>query len=188
MIKVAITGGIGSGKSFVCSKLEAQGIRVYDCDAAAKHLINTSEPLKSALKALVGESVYDANGHVQKHILAEFLLANEHNKQAVNNVIHPAVAQDFEQSGLNWLESAILFESNFNLRTHIDKVICVSAPLETRVNRVISRDNISQEQAQQWINGQMKQEEILALSDFEIINDGKQDIDKQIKIIIKKIH
>ena len=96
---VAITGGIGSGKSFVCQLLNRRGIEVYDCDAAAKRLMRTSEPLRRGLRQLVGPAVY-RGCILQKRVLAEFLLASEENKQAVNEVVHPAVAADFMASGL----------------------------------------------------------------------------------------
>lgn len=115
-MKIAITGGIGSGKSFVCRELAKRGIEVYDCDAAAKRLMRSDEQLQAALKLLVGDEVY-ADGVLQKPVLAQFLLASETNKLAVNDVVHPAVARDFEQSGKNWLESAILFDSGFVHRT-----------------------------------------------------------------------
>ena len=91
-MKIAITGGIGSGKSYVCRILEKQGIKVYDCDAEAKRLMRYDADLQESLKQLVGEEVYSAEGILQKPVLAQFLLASEANKQAVNDVVHPAVA------------------------------------------------------------------------------------------------
>lgn len=87
MMKIAITGGIGSGKSYVCRILEKQGIRVYDCDAEAKRLMRTDARLQAGLKKLVGEQVYSAEGVLQKPVLAQFLLTGEANKQAVNDVV-----------------------------------------------------------------------------------------------------
>lgn len=107
-MKIAITGGIGSGKSYVCRILEKHGIRVYDCDAGAKRLMRQDADLQAGLKKLVGEEVYSADGILQKPVLAQFILTGEANKQAVNDVVHPAVARDFEQSDCEWMESAIL--------------------------------------------------------------------------------
>ena len=95
---VALTGGIGSGKSYVCQLLKAHGIDVYDCDAHAKQLIRTSDTLQRELSMLVGEDVY-RDGVLQKAVLAQYLLHSDEHMQAVNNIIHPAVAYDFEQSG-----------------------------------------------------------------------------------------
>ena len=186
-IKIAITGGIGSGKSYVCRLLEEHGISVYDCDSAAKRLMNESEPLRNALKSLVGEDAYDQTGRLNKAAVAQFLLKDEANKQAVNAVVHPAVAEDFANSQKQWLESAILFESGFYERVRFDYIICVAAPLEVRIDRICRRDSISREQALQWIDGQMKQEEKTARSNFVIVNDGKEDLERQIKDILNKL-
>lgn len=180
MMKIAITGGIGSGKSYVCRILEKQGVRVYDCDAEAKRLMRTDAELQAGLKKLVGEEVYSADGILQKPVLAQFILTSEANKQAVNDVVHPAVARDFEQSDCEWMESAILFDSGFDRRTHFDKVVCVSAPVGVRLQRIMQRDHISQEKAQQWIDAVMPQEELIARSDYEIVNDGERDVEAQV--------
>lgn len=179
-MKIAITGGIGSGKSYVCRILEKHGIRVYDCDAGAKRLMRQGADLQAGLKKLVGEEVYSADGILQKPVLAQFILTGEANKQAVNDVVHPAVARDFEQSDCEWMESAILFDSGFNHRTHFDKVVCVSAPVAVRLQRIMQRDHISQEKAQQWIDAVMPQEELIARSDYEIVNDGVRDVEAQV--------
>ena len=179
-MKIAITGGIGSGKSYVCRILEKHGIRVYDCDARAKRLMRQDADLQAGLKKLVGEEVYSADGILQKPVLAQFILTGEANKQAVNDVVHPAVARDFEQSDCEWMESAILFDSGFNRRTHFDKVVCVSAPVAVRLQRIMQRDHISQEKAQQWIDAVMPQEELIARSDYEIVNDGVSDVEAQV--------
>ena len=179
-MKIAITGGIGSGKSYVCRILEKHGVKVYDCDAGAKRLMRQDADLQADLKKLVGEEVYSAEGILQKPVLAQFILASEANKQAVNDVVHPAVARDFEKSDCNWLESAILFDSGFDRRTHFDFVVCVTAPIPVRIERIMQRDHISQQKAQQWIDAVMPQEELAARSDFEIVNDGVKDVEEQV--------
>lgn len=176
---IAITGGIGSGKSYVCQLLERRGIRVYDCDEAAKRLMRTSEELQRQLTSLVGDSLY-INKVLQKRVLASFLLASEHNKQAVNGLVHPAVARDFLLSPCEWLESAILFESGFYKRVHFDFVVCVTAPEEVRMKRIVERDGIPERQALEWIRCQMPQEEMARQSDFVIVNDGSADLEKQL--------
>lgn len=183
----AITGGIGSGKSYVCRILESRGISVYDCDAAAKRLMLTSEKLQQELRQLVGQDVYTSDGQLQKSVLADFLLASEANKLALNDVIHPAVAEDFLSSGMTWLESAILFESGFDSRVSFDRVVCVSAPRDVRIQRIMRRDNISAAKAAEWIDTQMAQEEVERRSHFVIVNDGKSDIEQQIDNMLSKI-
>ncbi len=185
-MKIAITGGIGSGKSFVCRELQRRGIDVYDCDAAAKRLMRSDVGLQQRLRRLVGEDVYSADGTLQKPVLARFLLASEANKLAINDVVHPAVARDFEQSSFDWLESAILFESGFIHRTHFDKVVCVTAPEQVRVERVMARDHIDRSKALAWIHAQMPQQDIVSRSDYEIVNDGPSDVAEQVERLLQQ--
>ena len=185
-MKIAITGGIGSGKSFVCRELQRRGIDVYDCDAAAKRLMHSDVELQQRLRRLVGEDVYSADGTLQKPVLARFLLASEANKLAVNDVVHPVVARDFEQSSFDWLESAILFESGFIHRTHFDKVVCVTAPELVRVERVMARDHIDRSKALAWIHAQMPQQDIVSRSDYEIVNDGPSDVAEQVERLLQQ--
>lgn len=186
-VYVAITGGIGSGKSYVCHLLQKHGIEVYDCDAAAKQLLHSDATLRQELLNLVGDEVY-RGADLQKKVLAKFILASDANKQAVNEVVHPAVANDFIKSGCDWLESAILFESGFHKRVDFDCVVCVSAPLEDRIARIMQRDSLSRDDSQEWIRRQMPQEEIIRLSDFTIVNDGRKNLEEQIEQIIHKIY
>lgn len=184
-MKVAITGGIGSGKSYVCKLLEQRGINVYDCDAAAKRLMRTSPKLKTELISIVGKEAYTAEGNLNKAAIAQFLLQSESNAEAIDNIVHPAVADDFLSSGYEWMECAILYESGFN--RFVDKVIVVTAPLDTRISRITSRDKISKEKASNWIERQWSQDEIVRRADFVIVNDGIQSLDKQIDAVIKEI-
>lgn len=187
MMKIALTGGIGTGKSYISHLLQTErGITVYDCDDAAKRLMRSSAALQEALSQLVGSQLF-AQGKMQKAVLATFIMQSREHKEAVNNIVHPAVAADFEQSGLSWLESAIFFDSFFYRRTHIDKVVCVTAPLPTRLNRIMQRDHISRQKAQQWIDLQLPQDEIAGKSDFVICNDGSQPLLPQIDNILNKI-
>ena len=173
-MKTGITGGIGSGKSYVCKLLAQRGIEVYDCDAAAKRLIRTSPRLRQQLKALIGS--------LDKAAISRFLLASEENQQAVNAIVHPAVFQDFEESGMLWMESAILFESGAGKL--VDRVVVVTAPEEIRIERVMQRDGITREKALQWIARQWPQEQVKARADFEIINDGQADLNSQIERLL----
>lgn len=186
--RIAITGGIGSGKSYVCRILAERGIEVYDCDHAAKVLMNSSAALRQQLTQLIGDNAYLPDGRLNKAVVAQFLLKSEANKTAINDVVHPAVAADFENSGKQWLESAILFESGFDKRIAFTHVICVTAPLDVRIDRICSRDSISRQEAQQWIDKQMSQEEKAARSNFVIDNDGKKDLRIQIDNILNKLN
>ena len=176
-MKIGITGGIGSGKSYVCKRLAKHGIEVYDCDAAAKRLIRTSPDLQQQIVRLVGS--------LDKAAMSRFLLASESNQQAMNAIVHPAVFRDFEQSGMQWMESAILFESGAD--TLVNKVVVVTAPQEVRIQRVIERDGITREKALQWMARQWSQADVMARADYIIVNDGVTDIDEQIESLLEKI-
>lgn len=183
-MKVGIAGGIGSGKSYVCERLKLRGIEVYDCDRAAKRLIRTSPDIREQLTDLIGPRAYDDEGQLNKAVVAQFLLASERNTQAVNRIVHPAVFRDFEESGMRWMESAIMFESGINRL--VDKVIVVIAPKEIRIQRVMKRDNISREKVLEWMGKQLSQREIIQKADYIVINDGQMDIDKQLNKIIEQ--
>ena len=183
-MKTAITGGIGSGKSYVCARLAERGIAVYDCDSAAKRLMRTSERLRQELTALIGPGTYDGQ-RLDKAKVAAFLLASEANAKAIDAIVHPAVAADFEQSGAEWMECAILFESGFDRL--VDKTIAVVAPREVRISRVMERDGISEAKAAEWMARQMAKEEVERRADFTIVNDGRLDVDRQIESIINKL-
>ena len=200
-MKIGITGGIGSGKSYVCQRLAARGIKVYDCDSAAKRLMRTSTEIREQLTALIGPQTYlevrgkkgevrKEKGEVREYTLnkkkvAEFLLVSEDNAHAIDAIVHPAVFRDFEESGLQWMESAILYESGaFRL---VDKTIVVTAPEEVRIQRVMQRDGISREKVLEWMHRQLPQDEVVRRADFEIVNDGVADLDKQIEEILNKI-
>ena len=183
---IAITGGIGSGKSFVCDILRRRGFGVYDCDAAAKRLMATDKDLQRELSQLVGNGVY-SNGVLQKSVLAQFILESEDNKQAVNHIVQPAVAADYLSSGCQWLESAILFDANFDQRVTFDIIIGVVAPDEVRTERIMTRDGISREQALQWIGCQMPQETVARLCDYIITNGTGDDVEAQVEDICMKL-
>lgn len=176
-MKIGITGGIGSGKSYVCKQLAKHGIEVYDCDAAAKRLIRTSPDLQQQIVRLVGS--------LDKAAMSRFLLASESNQQAMNAIVHPAVFRDFEQSGMQWMESAILFESGAD--TLVNKTVAVTAPQEVRIQRIIERDGITREKALQWMARQWSQADVMARADYIIVNDGVTDIDEQIESLLEKI-
>ena len=182
MTRIAITGGIGSGKSFVCRLLERRGIKIYDCDSAAKRIMITSPEVIKALTALIGSSAY-VDGKINKPVLAEYLLASADNANRINSIVHPAVAADFMSSDYNWMECAILFTSGFD--SYADRVICVTAPRNLRIDRIMRRDSITKQKAEEWIDCQMSQDDVVRRSDFEIVNDGIQALEPQIDRILR---
>lgn len=188
-MKIGITGGIGSGKSYVCQRLQQRGFEVYDCDRAAKRLIRTSPEIRSRLISLIGPNTYEkveGEYRLNKAAVAQFLLASEENAQAIDAIVHPAVFRDFEESGLEWMESAILFESGINRL--VDYAIVVTAPEEVRIRRVMERDHISREKVLEWMGRQLPQEEVVRRADFRLVNDGEADIDQQLDNIIEQLN
>lgn len=184
-MKTGITGGIGSGKSYVCRLLARRGIEVYDCDAAAKRLMRTSQQLRQQLTELIGPQAYtSADGQtLNKAAVAQFLLASEENAHSIDAIVHPAVFTDFLQSGCQWVESAILYESG--LDRLLDKVVVVTAPDDVRISRIVQRDGITPEKARQWIGRQWPQALVRQKADFEIVNDGLAPLDAQIDDLLR---
>lgn len=192
-VKLGITGGIGSGKSFFSAKLQLRGIPVFDSDSEAKRLMLSDKHIVSSITDLLGEGVY-VDGRINKQLLASFIFASSENALKVNNIVHPCVKTAF----LKWadekfsqgyktvaIESAILFESGFN--SIVDKVVTVSAPLEVRIARVMQRDNCNREKVIERINSQMDDEKKRLMSDFVIENDGIVSIDMQIDNLISEL-
>ena len=187
-MKIGITGGIGSGKSYVCRLLEQRGYAVYDCDSAAKRLIRSSPFIRRRLTALIGpETYFKESGEyiLNKKAVAEFLLKSEDNARAIDRIVHPAVFHDFIESGMEWMESAIIYESG--IHRLVDRVIVVTAPQELRIQRVMARDKISREKVLEWMGRQWPQEDIRQRADFEIVNDGLADLNQQLDEILKEI-
>jgi dephospho-CoA kinase len=158
-IKIAITGGIGSGKSYVARQMTALlGIPVYDSDSNAKRLNEESEEIRNRLVSMVGVDVYDADGHLDKARLASFLFANTENARKINALIHPIVKADF----LRWaerqnvpvvaIETALLAESGID--DVVDRVVRVDAPLEVRIARAMQRDGVTREKVLERISCQ----------------------------------
>ena len=193
-MKIGITGGIGSGKSYVCRLLQKRGYEVYDCDNAAKRLIRTSPEIRRDLTDLIGSDTYFEEGGgrkdkkyiLNKKAVAEFLLASEENAHAIDRIVHPAVFRDFMESGKEWMESAIIYESG--IYRLVDRVIVVTAPEELRIQRVMARDEISREKVLEWMSRQLPQDIVRERADYEIINDGEADLDRQLDSLLEIIN
>ena len=176
-MRICLTGGIGAGKSYVCRILRERGVEIYDTDNAAKRLIAESPQIRQRLKDLIGG--------IEKQTIAAFLLKSEENKLAINSIVHPAVIEDFLKSGYEWMECAIIYEAH--LEQYVDKIIAVTAPREVRIERIMARDGITREKAEQWIDAQYPQEKVAERADFVIDNDGKKDIKQQIEEIWQRL-
>ena len=184
MIRIGITGGIGSGKTYVSRMLEDLGVPVYDSDSRAKQLTVTESAIREGLVALLGEQVY-LGENLNKELLASYLFASQEHAARVNAVVHPVVFRDFDswceqmETEIVGLESAILFESGFH--SHTDFVCVVSAPLELRICRAMKRDKCSRTSIEARIRTQIDEFERVKRADYVIVNDGIQPLIPQLE-------
>lgn len=185
MLKVGITGGIGSGKTTVCKIFEALGIPVYYADERAKRLMVENADLAAGIRQLLGSDAYFEDGSLNRRYIAQQVFSDPDKLAKLNRLVHPAVGRDGEQwhaaqKGVPYTlkEAAILFESNSHLL--LDKVITVSAPVEMRIARVIARDKVDRAAVEARIREQMPEEERIRRADFVIYNDGTQSLVQQV--------
>ncbi len=176
MTRVGITGGIGSGKSLVCKVLSMFGIPVYHADAEARKLMETDPLLRGELIRLCGAEIY-TSGRLNRPLMSRLIFSNSDLLQAVNSVVHPAVAHDFDawsarQSGYPYLvqESALLFESGAWER--FDVVVLVTAPEAVRTARVLNRPGMTVEKIRAIVKNQLAEEEKIVRSHVVFHNDG----------------
>lgn len=187
---IGLTGGIGSGKTTIANYLASLAIPVYIADDAGKKVMQQQEIIE-AIQEKFGFDVVEKN-QLNRAKLAEIVFNNPDQLKALNAIVHPAVKKDFKK----WVdehadapfvvyESAILFESGSY--TNFDVILTVTTPLETRISRVLQRDNSNREQVMSRINAQWTDEQRIAKSDFVIenidINLAKEKIDKFLKIL-----
>jgi dephospho-CoA kinase len=185
MLKVGLTGGIGSGKSIVCKVFSILGIPVYQADIAAKRLYNTDEELRGELKSLFGEQLY-ASGTLDRQQLASIIFSNKEDLKKINNLVHPAVKRDFieyvsrlsETTPYVMHEAAILFEAK--IENMFDVIINVRAPENLKIERVMARENTSKSSVKQRILYQLPDNFKIELSDYNILNDDKTPVLPQI--------
>ena len=177
MKRVAITGGIGSGKSTVCRALsEISGAPIYDSDRRAKEIMATHPEVRQDLMEFFGEEVFEG-GVLNRPLIASQVFGNEEKLQRLNAIVHPRVVADFElwaesQRGeYVILESALLFTSP--LVGHYDLAVVVDAPIELRIARCVTRDGATAEQIRRRIESQMPAEEMRARADLVVEADGR---------------
>jgi dephospho-CoA kinase len=191
MLKVGITGGIGSGKTMVCRIFEVLGIPIYYADFHAKRLMETDPGIKQELAKLFGPSVV-IQGKINKENLARIIFNNSDALRSVNSLVHPSVRKDF----IGWAnkmsehfyiieEAAILFESGaYKL---LDFNITVSAPEEMRIKRVMERDHTTREAVLSRISKQMTEQERNSIADAVIFNDESEFLIPQVITLHNKL-
>lgn len=183
MIKIGVTGGIGTGKSIVCKLLQTMGYPVFDTDLEAKLLMNGNQQLRLELIDCFGSEVY-LDGALNRAYLASIIFSNPVALQSVNSIVHPYVRRGFaewvamQQVEIIFLESAILFESGLN--GLLDYVWSVSAPLDLRVERVMARDQMARALILNRISAQMSQDKKDELADLVIFNDATHPLIPQV--------
>ena len=186
MLKIGLTGGIGSGKSTVARIFETLGIPVYYADDAGKRLMNENEALKTAIQKHFGEATY-TNGKLNRQLLSSLVFNDPEKLKLLNSLVHPATIKDAEE----WMqqqsspyaikEAALIFESGS--QAQLDKVIGVYAPVAVRIHRVMQRDNASREAVISRMNRQINEEIKMRLCDYVVKNDEQQLLIPQVLIL-----
>jgi dephospho-CoA kinase len=188
---VGLTGGIGSGKTFISEIFRLMGIPIYNSDIQAKRLMAENLDVINDIKNLLGIDAYDSAGNLDRKYIAEIIFNNPEKLEKLNAIVHPSVRKDFEeyakmQSELNppyIINEAALFVENGSYKD-FDKLICVVAPEALRIKRVMNRDQTDVEGVKERIRAQSTDEAKIAVSDFVIYNDAYDNLFEQ----IMKIH
>lgn len=190
MIKLGLTGGIGSGKSTVARIFESFGVPVYFADERAKSIMNQNDAIKKAIIEEFGKESY-AQGKLNRKYISSIVFGNIESLKKLNHIVHPAVAVDFK----NWCscqsasiiikEAAVLIESG-GMET-VDKVIVVKAHVKTRIKRVMERDGVNEDHVIARLNHQMTDSQRLKYADYLIDNGGKQMLIPQVRLILQDL-
>jgi dephospho-CoA kinase len=191
-LKIGITGGIGSGKTTVCRIFETLGIPIYYADDRAKALMTEDADLVKAVKNLFGDTAYLSDGTLNRALISEIAFSNPLKLNELNALVHPAVRLDGErwhnaQIGVPYTlkEAALHFESGgYKL---MDKMICVVAPKDLRIERVLLRGGLTRADIEARMSKQLPDEEKINKSDFVIYNDGQQGLIQQVMAIHKRL-
>lgn len=189
MIKVGITGGIGSGKSYVCRIIESMGYPVYYSDLESKVIMDNDPEIRLKLISLLGTEAY-INNRLNRKFLADQLFKSDEIRKKVNAIVHPKVRAYFDDwctsqyCDIVFNEAAILFETQSYKQ--FNKTILVSAPEIVKIERIIMRDQLSLEEIKQRMSKQWTDEQKTPLADFVINNDGSPLL-SQIEDIIQEI-
>ncbi len=190
-IKLAVTGGIGSGKSVVCHLLQVLGVPVYDCDARAKELMLSDDYLRRGLERMFGSECFTDEGKLNRKWLAERIFMDKDALRRMNELVHPCVKRDFQEwaerqnTEIVAVESAILYESG--LFEVVDKVMLVWADTETCINRINKRNGMTRTQILNRMANQMSVDELLVLADYSILNDGDTPVLPELMDILNEL-
>lgn len=191
MYQVGITGNIGSGKSTVCKIFEGLKIPVYYADERAKWLMVNNPKLKDDIINLLGQKAYLPDGTLNKPFVSSRIFNNDELLDALNALVHPAVFKDADawhqrQNAPFTLEESALIIESFRFED-VDFVILVTAPLEVRIDRVMNRDGKTRKDVLAIESNQFDEELKVDIVDFVIVNDGVQDLRRQVIAIYNKL-
>ena len=194
MIIIGVTGGMGSGKSAVCNILENLGVKIIEADKVAKRLYSTEPELKDKIVESFGSNVLDEWGEVSFKQLAEKAFKDDNSVALLNRITHPFIRDAIRDKIIDHsmtndiiaVDAALLFEGELLYTT--DYIITVSAPIEVRLNRILTVGRFSREEALKRISYQLTDEEKTEKADFTIQNDGTLDeLQKKVETIFKDI-
>ena len=197
---IGLTGGIGSGKSTIAKVFENLGVPIFDADASAKHIMNTSSAIKEKLIETFGPEVYTLqNNHqgevesssLNRSFLSKIVFADPAKLELLNAIVHPITIK----AAMDWAaaqtapyvikEAALFFESGSSLGTY--KIIGVSAPKAVRIHRVMKRDNCTKEEVEKRMANQIEESLKMKLCDWVIINDDQQLVLPQVVALHQQI-
>ncbi len=185
MLKIGITGGIGSGKTTVCKVFELLGVPVFYADDVAKSIMHTDPILKSGILEAFGQNSYTQSGELNRSYISSIVFNDKHELEKLNSLVHPAVFRAFDtwvlsQKEASYVikEAALLYESD--AYKMCDQTILVISPIETRISRVKARDGINAEDIQLRMNRQFSDEQKMKFADHILNNDERQLLIPQI--------
>lgn len=190
MIRVGLTGGIGSGKSTVASFFRELGAPVYDSDRRAKELMNVDTDLREAITTLLGAKAYK-DGSLNRQWIAGRVFSDPELLSSLNALVHPAVREDFnlwsaaQKAPYVLQEAAILMENRGN--KHLDRTILVTAPESVRIARVVERDDVQAADVRERMENQWKDSDKIPLADFVIENTNLENTRRQVEDIHREL-
>ena len=191
MIRLAIVGGIGSGKSVVARMLDIMGVPVYDCDSRAKELMVKNPYIIKELKRMFGDECYDAYGALDRNYLASRIFVDERSTKRVNALVHPVVKSDFcswaesQTAPVVAVETALLYESG--MADVVDKVMVVWTDKETAIARTMSRSGMTRNQVLNRMMKQMSTDDLLLLSDYSVYNGGENAVMPDVVSVLNEL-
>ena len=196
MLKVGLTGGIGSGKSTASKFFEKLGAFILDADKEAKNLLEKNEIVQHEVISEFGTDIINATGKVDKNKLARVAFQDVDHQRRLNSVVHPYIYDLIDKTfdkvlndgkyAVFIIDAAMIYESGYDI--HLDYIIVITAQLQNRMERALARKTLTREEILKRIEFQWPEEEKVEMADFVIHNDGSEkELNDNIKSIIKKL-